>query len=127
PFPAAVKDALKVFGWLIEQGIPPENVVVGGDSAGGGLALSMLLALRNAGAHMPRAAVLMSPWTDLTVSSPSYHSNRKVDPPVTRDELRKSAQHYVGTRDPADPMASPLFADLAGLPPLLIHVGGDEV
>ena len=127
PFPAAVKDALKLFGWLLEQGIPPENVVVGGDSAGGGLALSMLLALRNAGAHMPRAAVLMSPWTDLTVSSPSYHSNRKVDPSVTRDALRKSAQHYIGKRDPADPMASPLFADLAGLPPMLIHVGGDEV
>ncbi len=125
-FPAAVKDSLKAYGWLLEQGISEDNILVGGDSAGGGLALSLLLALREAGARMPRAAVLLSPWTDLTVSSPSYEKLRKLDPIITREGLREAGLWYAGKRDPADPMASPLFADLTGLPPLLVHAGGDE-
>jgi acetyl esterase/lipase len=127
PYPAAVKDALKVYGWLLDQRVSEANIVVGGDSSGGGLALSMLLALREAGATMPRAAVLLSPWTDLTTSSPSHDRHRKLDPTVTREALRVAAQWYAGERDPADPKLSPLFADLTGLPPLLVHVGGDEV
>jgi acetyl esterase/lipase len=127
PFPAAVKDALKAYGWLLEQGFAADNIVVGGDSAGGGLALSMLLALREAGAAMPRAAVLLSAWTDLTVSSPSYERHRKLDPSITRKGLREAGLWYAGDRDPADPMISPLFADPTGLPPLLLHAGGDEV
>ena len=127
PFPAAVKDGLRVYGWLIEQGIAASDIVLGGDSAGGGLALSMLLALRDAGAALPRAAVLMSAWTDLTVSSPSYERNRRIDPSLTREKLRLAAQNYIGTRDLRDPLASPLFADPTGLPPLLLQVGGDEV
>ncbi len=126
PFPAAVKDALKAYGWLIEQGYQPQNIIVGGDSAGGGLTLSMLLALRDAGAALPRAVVLLSPWTDLTASSPSYERLRKLDPAITRKVLRESGRLYAGDRDPADPLASPLFADSTGLPPMLIHVGGDE-
>lgn len=127
PFPAAVKDALKTYGWLLEQGIGAEDIVVGGDSAGGGLALSMLLALREGGAVLPRAAVLLSPWTDLTASSPSYARLRKHDPTITRDGLREARLLYAGVRDPADPMASPLFADPTGLPPMLVHAGGAEV
>jgi acetyl esterase/lipase len=127
PFPAGVKDALKAFGWLLDQGFAPSSIVVGGDSAGGGLALSMLLALREAGAQMPRAAVLMSAWTDLTASSPSHAGQRKVDVQVTRAGLRSAGLAYAGTRDPADPMASALFADPRGLPPLLLQVGGNEV
>jgi len=127
PFPAGVKDALAVYGWLLSQGVAEDNIVVGGDSAGGGLALSMLLALRDAGAKMPRAAVLMAPWTDLTASSPSYRNNRKYDPLVSQDELREAGLWYAGERDPADPMLSPLFADLDGLPPMLIHAAADEV
>jgi epsilon-lactone hydrolase len=127
PFPAAVKDAIKAYGWLLDQGIAAANIVVGGDSAGAGLALSMLLALRDVGAILPRAAVLMSAWTDLTVSSPSHTSNKKLDPQVTREDLRKAALLYAGERDPAHPKASSLFADLTGLPPLLMQVGGDEV
>jgi acetyl esterase/lipase len=127
PFPAGVKDALKAYGWLLEQGIAADNIIVGGDSAGAGLALSMLLALRNAGAAMPRAAVLMSAWTDLTTSSPSHASHKKLDVQVTRQGLRDAGALYMGERDPADPMASTLFADPAGLPPLLLQVGGDEV
>ena len=125
-FPAAVKDALKAYGFLLDQGFGEENIIVGGDSAGGGLALSMLLALREAGAKMPRAAVLMSPWTDLSCSSPTYVSLRKLDPIITREGLLEAGQWYAGKRDLKDPMASPLFADLSGLPPLLVHAGGDE-
>ncbi len=121
PFPAAVKDALQVYGWLQTQGFSPGQIVVGGDSAGGGLTLSMLLALREAGAAMPAAAILLAPWTDLTVSSPSYRSNRKFDPIITQDGLREAGLWYAGERNPADPMMSPLFADLRGLPPMLIH------
>jgi monoterpene epsilon-lactone hydrolase len=127
PFPAGVKDALLVYQWLLNQGVSEKNIVVGGDSAGGGLALSMLLALRAAGARMPMAAILLAPWTDLTVSSSSYDKLKKFDPIITREGLREAGLLYAGKRDPADPLLSPLFADLAGLPPLLIHVGGDEV
>jgi monoterpene epsilon-lactone hydrolase len=126
PFPAAVKDALQVYGWLQTQGFSPGQIVVGGDSAGGGLTLSMLLALREAGAAMPAAAILLAPWTDLTVSSPSYRSNRKFDPIITQDGLREAGLWYAGERNPADPMMSPLFADLRGLPPMLIHAASDE-
>jgi acetyl esterase/lipase len=126
PFPAAVKDALKAYGWLLEQGFPEEQIVVGGDSAGGGLTLSMLLALREAGAKMPRAAVLMSPWTDLSCSSGTYNSLRKLDPIIDKEGLTEAGVWYAGDRALRDPMASPLFADAAGLPPMLIHVGGDE-
>ena len=126
PFPAAVKDALRAYGFLLEQGFAEEQIIVGGNSAGGGLALSLLLALREAGATMPRAAVLLSPWTDLSVSSPSYEKKRKLDPIIDREGLAAAGRAYAGTRDPRDPMASPLFAELHGLPPLLIHVGGDE-
>ncbi len=127
PFPAGVKDALRVYGWLLEQGIREDNIIVGGDSAGAGLALSMLVALRDAGAMLPRAAVLMSAWTDLTASSPSHISHKKLDLQVTRQGLREAGRTYMGERDPADPMASTLFADLGGLPPMLLQVGGDEV
>lgn len=127
PFPAAVKDALLAFGWLLSEGYQPSDITVGGDSAGGGLALSMLLALREAGAEMPRAAVLLAPWTDLTVSSPSYDRLRENDPIINPEKLRRAGDWYAGRRDPRDPMASPLFADLAGLPPMLIHAGGGEV
>lgn len=126
PFPAGVKDALQAYGWLLEQGISEENIVVGGDSAGGGLTLSLLLALREAEAKMPSAAVLLAPWTDLTVSGASYRSNRKFDPIITREGLQEAAAQYAGGRDLADPMMSPLFADLSGLPPLLIHAASDE-
>ncbi|HVY52071.1 MAG TPA: alpha/beta hydrolase [Devosia sp.] len=126
PFPAAVKDALKVYGWLLEQGAIEEQIVVGGDSAGGGLALSMLLALREAGAKMPRAAVVLSPWTDLSCSGATYVRHRSLDPVIDKEGLAEAGLWYAGSRSLRDPMASPMFADLAGLPPLLIHAGGDE-
>ncbi|HEV7719255.1 MAG TPA: alpha/beta hydrolase [Arsenicitalea sp.] len=127
PFPAGVKDALLAYGWLLSEGRRADDIIVGGDSAGGGLALSMLLALREAGGAMPRAAVLMAPWTDLSCSGESYETLRERDPIITRENLLQAAGWYAAHRDLADPMASPLFADLSGLPPMLIHAGGDEV
>lgn len=128
PYPAALKDALIAFRWLTGAGgVHAGNVVVAGDSAGGGLAIAMLMALRSAGAWMPRAAVLMSPWTDLSVSSPSYVQMRRRDPSITREDLIECAECYSGERSIRDPMLSPLFADLEGLPPILIHAGGEEI
>jgi monoterpene epsilon-lactone hydrolase len=127
PFPAGLKDALNAYRWLLGQGLAASDIVVGGDSAGGGLTLSMLLALREAGAELPRAAVLLAPWTDLTVSSPSYRNNRRFDPIITQEGLREAGLWYAGDRDPADPMLSPLFADLSGLPPMLIHAASEEL
>jgi acetyl esterase/lipase len=126
PFPAGVEDARAGYEWLLANGRQAGDIIVGGDSAGGGLALSLLLALREAGRPLPRAAVLMAPWTDLTVSSPSYESNRALDPIITRENLREAGLWYAGQGDPASPMASPLFAALKGLPPMLIHAGGNE-
>jgi acetyl esterase/lipase len=127
PYPAALRDALVSFGWLVRQGYPADQIVVAGDSAGGGLCLAMLLALREAGGQLPRAAVLLAPWTDLTCAGPSYGKLKKYDPVISRERLLEAAAWYAGGRDPADPMLSPLFADLGGLPPLLIHAGEDEV
>jgi acetyl esterase/lipase len=126
-FPAAVTDALKAYGFLLAQGFSEDNIVIGGDSAGGGLTLSTLLALREAGAKLPRCAVVLSPWTDLGCSSPTFSSLRKLDPIIEREDLAESGRWYAGERSVKDPMASPMFADLRGLPPLLIHAGGDEV
>ena len=93
---------------------------------GRSVAATVLASLREAGARMPRAAVLLSPWTDLSVSSATYERLRKLDPVISRERLGAAGRWYAGQRDLRDPMASPLFADAAGLPPLLIHAGGDE-
>lgn len=127
PFPAGLEDAMTAFTWLQKQGFDPSRIVLVGDSAGGGLALSLLLKLRETGAAMPGAVALVSPWTDLTVSSPSYQSLRDADPVISQHRLRVAGRHYAGSRNPADPMLSPLFADLKGLPPMLIQVGSDEM
>jgi len=127
PFPAAVEDAVACYRWLTEQGIAPERIVVGGDSAGGGLTVATLVALRDAGERLPAGGVCISPWTDLTFSGESYRTKAAVDPIVARPGIDRMAQAYLGATDPRTPLASPLFADLTGLPPLLIHVGGDEV
>jgi phosphinothricin tripeptide acetyl hydrolase len=127
PFPAAVEDAQSAFRWLLEQGISPQQVVVAGDSAGGGLALAMLLALRDAGQHMPAAAVCLSPWTDLARSGASWIDNAETDIVFDANDARLSAAQYLAGADPRTPQASPLYADLTGLPPLLIQVSNDEL
>ena len=124
PFPAAVDDARRAYRWLIESGTDPAEVVLCGDSAGGGLVLATLVALRDAGDPLPAGAMCISPWTDLTVSGAS--ADTADDPVVSGAALRMMASMYLDGGDPRAPTASPLFADLAGLPPLLIQVGTRE-
>jgi acetyl esterase/lipase len=127
PFPAAVDDATGAYRWLLAQGVAPGRITIMGDSAGGGLAVATLLALRDAGVPVPAAGVCISPWVDLTCSGASYASRAAVDPMVKRESVEMMARAYLGTASPTHPLASPLFADLAGLPPLLVQVGDDEV
>jgi len=127
PFPAAVDDAVAAYEWLLAGGYSPESLAIAGDSAGGGLTVATLLALREKGAPMPAAAVCISPWSDLTCTNDSYRSRAEADPMVDADSIAEMARHYLQGVDPANPLASPNLADLQGLPPLLIHVGRDEV
>ena len=127
PFPAALDDAMAAYQWLLAQGIAPARVVVAGDSAGGGLTMATLLALRDRGLPRPAGGVCISPWVDLTNSAESYVSKAGVDPIVTRDAIEELTQAYVGGGDRKAPLVSPLYANLAALPALLIQVGSDEV
>lgn len=127
PFPAGVEDVARVYRWLLNTGYAPEQVVFGGDSAGGGLAISALLMLREAGDSLPAGAAVMSPMLDMTLSGESMASRAALDPLTTEYGLRTAVDYYIGTGDPKHPIASPLYADLRGLPPLLIHVGDYEM
>ena len=127
PFPAAIEDAVAAYRALLEQGVRPESIAVVGESAGGGLALALLLAVRDAGLAQPAAAAVLSPWADLTQSGASMQSRAEQDPALTRAALQTRAQDYLAGADPRDPLASPAFADLRGLPPLLVQVGGNEI
>lgn len=127
PFPAAVDDAVAAYEALLHQGLPPSSIVVAGDSAGGGLGAALLLSLRDAGRPLPGLAVLLSPWTDLTLRSESYRTRAHLDPIERIVPLRRMVNCYLGNADPTMPLASPIFGDLRGLPPLLIQVGDHEV
>jgi monoterpene epsilon-lactone hydrolase len=127
PFPAAVDDALAAYQWLLGRGLAPGRVVVAGDSAGGGLTVALLLGLRDRGLPPPAAGVCISPWVDLTCSGATYATKAAVDPIVTRQSTTAMAQAYAGAHDLKAPLLSPLYADLRGLPPLLVQVGSDEV
>jgi len=127
PFPAAVDDALAVYRGLLESGIAPEAFAIGGDSAGGGLALAALLAAKEAGLPMPACALLFSPWTDLAGTGASLQTNRQRDALLVSDKLHEGAQVYLNGTDAKNPLASPLYGDLAGLPPMLIQVGDTEI
>jgi acetyl esterase/lipase len=126
PFPAAIEDATAAYYWLLENGISPEQIIIAGDSAGGGLALATLLLARDQGVPLPAAAVCLSPLTDLEVTGESIKSNNQADPWLT-PESTALFKHYVGQNDPRSPLLSPIHADLRGLPPMLIQVGGDEI
>jgi monoterpene epsilon-lactone hydrolase len=126
PFPAAIDDCVAGYRWLLHEGVSSERIVLLGDSAGGTLALSTCLRLRELGVRQPAALVLASPLTDLTASSPSHATNRDLDPFSRLDDIGRFAELYLQGADPRDPLASPLFADLTGLPPMLVLVGTDE-
>ncbi len=126
PYPAQLEDALAAYSMLREQGFAPSGIAVGGDSAGANLTLSLLLALRERGLPLPACGWLISPWSDLTASGATMQSKADVDPMISKPYLLELAQAFAGGRAFADPLISPQFADLAGLPPLLIQVGSDE-
>ena len=126
PHPAAVEDTVAAYRWLLEDGHDPTRLALAGDSAGGGLAVAALVALRDRGIPLPAAAVCLSPWSDLTLPGASVDGNAASDPQVQRWMLSEMAAHYLAGGDPRAPLASPRYADLSGLPPLLIHAGAAE-
>lgn len=126
-YPAPLEDACAVYDWLLGQGIGASNIALAGDSAGGGMVASALIALRDRGTALPAAGVMLSALTDLTASGESYETRARADPIHQRPMILALGRMYVGKEgDPSDPLASPLFADLRGLPPLLLHVGDRE-
>jgi epsilon-lactone hydrolase len=125
-FPAALEDALAAFTWLREQGFKPQDIALAGDSAGGNLVLALMLSLRDRGQPLAAAAALMSPWTDLAASGESYQSRATADPIHQRSMMLALAKNFLGDGDIRNPLASPLYADFSGLPPLLIQVGDRE-
>ncbi|WP_406173360.1 alpha/beta hydrolase [Streptomyces canus] len=127
PFPAAVDDALDVYRALLDDGIPSSTIAFVGESAGGGLAVATLLAAKDAGLPQPSSAAVFSPWADLSVSGDSAVGKAAVDPALTPEGLRTRARDYLRDTDPTAPRASPVFADLTGLAPLLIQVGSHEI
>jgi epsilon-lactone hydrolase len=127
PFPAALVDALAAYRWLLANGVEASKLAIIGDSAGGGLALGLLLRLRDERDPLPAAAVAISPWTDLALMSPSLASNAAADPMLNAADLPKLANLYLAGHDPHMPYASPVYGDTTGLPPTLIHVGSDEI
>lgn len=127
PFPAAHDDALAAYAALLAAGVGPGSILIGGDSAGGGLALALLVALRDRGVPLPAGALLFSPWTDLAATGDTLRSNDGLDPMFSGAALGRAARLYIGGASPTDPYLSPLYADPAGLPPLLIQVGSTEV
>lgn len=127
PFPAALEDATNCYRWLLDEGYEPGSVAIGGDSAGGGLSVALLINLRNLGLPLPAACILLSPWTDLSMSGDSMARNEALDPMLSKAILDKMAEYYLGKRDRRAPLASPLFGDLSGLPATYVQVGSLEV
>lgn len=126
-FPAPVEDATTAYRWLRDQGVDPSKMVIGGDSAGGGLAIATLVALRDAGEPLPAMAFCFSPWTDMAATGPSYVTNHRRDPMFYGDVPSPIAAVYLNGASPTHPLASPLYADLTGLPPLHAFVSNTEV
>lgn len=128
PFPAAIEDAVAVYKALLEQGYKPEDIVISGDSAGGGLSVATLLALRHAGEPMPAAAALLSPFLDVTASGESAMTRADKDPWFNVSDMAVVARYYCPDESKwRDPLVSPVFANVSGLPPMLIQVGDDEI
>jgi epsilon-lactone hydrolase len=126
--PAALHDVLAAYRWLIEdRGYPPERIAVSGDSAGGGLGLAMMYAARDEGLPLPACYVGLSPWTDLAATGGSLQELDGVDPWLSADLVLPAGRAYAGQTPLEHPLVSPLYGDLAGLPPMLVHAGSDEI
>jgi acetyl esterase/lipase len=126
PFPAAVEDSTAAYRWLLRQGVEPSRIVIAGDSAGGGLTVATLVALRDAKERLPAGGVCISPWLDMEGSGESMTTRAAQDPMIQRGLIEWFASLYVGKGDRRAPLASPLYADLSGLPPLYVLVGTAE-
>ena len=127
PFPAPVEDSVAAYRWLLNEGYDPARIAVAGDSAGGGLTVAMMVQARYLGLPMPGAAVCISPWVDMEGLGESMETRAAADPMVGKENLMVSAKTYLGGSNPRAPLAAPLYADLRGLPPMLIQVGDAEV
>ena len=128
PFPAALEDALEAYDWVLEQGWHHDQIIVAGDSAGGGLAMALCHTLKSRWRRLPAGIVAMSPWTDLTASGKSYTENYDIDPVFGNDRAELIYNNpYIGDMNPRDPRISPAFGDFTGFPPMLIQVGTDEM
>ena len=127
PYPAAIEDALKVWDYLMYQGYGARDIIIAGDSAGGNLALTLTLALKEQGRLLPRGLLLFSPWTDMTHSGKSYQTKASVDPILTMEYIEEAIQAYAADEDLEDPMISPVFADFTGFPQTFIQVGTNEI
>ena len=127
PYPAALKDAFNAYQYLLDMGTEATDITIIGDSAGGGLALALLQKLRSKEIPLPACAICLSPWTDLTGSGQTMRSNSKIDPMLTPQLLDEDARYYANGMDMKIPTISPLFGSFAGLPPILIQVGSDEI
>ncbi len=125
--PAAVDDVVMAYHWLIDRGYRPQNIIIAGESSGGGLAVASLVSLRDLGAPLPAAVVCLSPWTDLKMTGESLKTKVNADPFLTTEWLQFMAGHYVADCESRDPLISPIYADLHTLPPMLIQVGSDEI
>ena len=126
PFPAPVEDAVAGYRYLLAQGIKPSNIALAGDSAGGGLVVAALVAIRDAGLAQPACGWCISPWVDMEAIGSSMTLNASRDPTVQKDAILEIAGHYLGSADPRSPLAAPLYADLRGIAPLYIQVGAVE-
>lgn len=128
PYPAALEDAVFAFDWLVRQGWKESQIVVAGDSAGGGLAMALCMYLKDHARKLPAGIIAMSPWTDLTASGDSYEKNYEIDPLFgnTRDSLIYN-KDYLQDNDPENPYISPLFGDFTSFPPMLVQVGSYEM
>jgi len=125
PFPVGLDDSISAYQWLLAKDIDPNNIIIGGESAGGGLTMATLLKLKELKLPLPKAAVMMSPWVDLTTSGKSLETNYKYEPEIA-EGVKQMASLYAGEKSTKNPLISPVFADLGGLPPLLIQAGGIE-
>ncbi|MCM1088717.1 MAG: alpha/beta hydrolase [Muribaculaceae bacterium] len=127
PYPSALEDAVKVWDYLMLLGYGARDIIIAGDSAGGNLALALVLKLKQEGRLLPRGVILMSPWTDLTVSGESHVSKAAFDPVLNADYLQEMIANYAPDKELQDPLISPLFGDYAGFPPTYIQAGDNEI
>jgi acetyl esterase/lipase len=127
PFPSALEDATSAYRWLLDTGLTGKNIAIAGDSAGGGLSIATSISLRDAGDPSPASIACISPWTDLEMSGNSIKTHSGIEPMLNLQSMKIMASNYIGDGDPRSPLISPIYADLKGISPFLIHVGSDEM